>query len=242
MNSSTGRSSCGRAPRHVPVREQPGEDAAARRLLDQEAGDVVAARELARLADASRPRARHERPVDDVALGPLDPRDLGRLGRDRQAPVHEAEPALERHRHRHRRVGDAVHVGGDDGQLEGQPPGQRASGARPRAARRAGSPAAGTGSRRTSGRRTRARASGPWAASVLGMPAPGGRRPRPPAPRERPLGYHATRAGPRSTAAPATGRRARGAPASRRRPRPSYHGGTAPARTRPAHPRSRRLR
>ena len=44
----------GPAPREVPVREEPRQDAAPRRLLDQETGDVVAARQLPRLADAAR--------------------------------------------------------------------------------------------------------------------------------------------------------------------------------------------
>ena len=39
--------------------------------------------------------------------------------------VHEAEPVFERHGDRHARVGHAVHVGEDEGQLEGQAAGQR---------------------------------------------------------------------------------------------------------------------
>ena len=106
-----------RAPREVPVREEPRQDPVSRRLLDQQAGDVVTARQLPRLADAA-PARQAERPLDDVAVGALDPRHLGRLRRDRQPAVHEAHPALERDRHRHPGVGHAVHVGGDHRKVE----------------------------------------------------------------------------------------------------------------------------
>ena len=58
-------------------------------------------------------RALDHRPVD-----PLDPGHRVGLPLDALAPVDDPEPPLQGHGPRHLAAGDAVHVGGQDGQLE----------------------------------------------------------------------------------------------------------------------------
>ena len=103
-------------PGDVAGRQEPHQHPAAGGVLDEHAG-VVLADDLSGLPQGG--AAGHgEGLLHHVAVAALDPAHLVGLGLDGHAPVHEPDAALQGHRLGHGPVGDAVHVGRADGQLQ----------------------------------------------------------------------------------------------------------------------------
>jgi len=79
--------------------------------------DVLGARQLQHFADGL-VGGDGDRVMDHAALELLDPVHLARLGLDAHILVDDAEPAFLRDRDREARLGDRVHGGGQDRQIE----------------------------------------------------------------------------------------------------------------------------
>ena len=99
----------------IAVGENP--DQAAVGIRDRDTGDVVARHQLERSSDRSVGRQRH-RFDDHPRLRALDLVDLRNLVLDREVPVKDPEPALAGERDRQPSLGDRVHRGRDDRNLE----------------------------------------------------------------------------------------------------------------------------
>ena len=84
---------------------------------DRDAGDVLRARQFEHVADR-RLGTDRDRVVDDAAFETLDAADLARLRLDRHVLVHDADAAFLRDRDREAVLGDRVHGGRHDRQVQ----------------------------------------------------------------------------------------------------------------------------
>jgi hypothetical protein len=81
----------------------------------------VAPHEGNRLADRARGRDRLQQASAGRFLGPFDLQDLGRFLLDRHEAMNNTQAAFARHCARHARLGDSIHIGRDDRDVELQP-------------------------------------------------------------------------------------------------------------------------
>ena len=105
----------------IAVRQDPDE----RALLvgDRHAGDVVRRHQVDRVGD-ERIAWQGDRLDDHPGLGALHLVDFRHLRVDRQVAMHDSHPAFARQRDREPRLGDGVHRGGDDRDLDRDAAGQ----------------------------------------------------------------------------------------------------------------------
>ena len=113
-------------PGHIPLRQQPGQDVAARFRLDQDAGDRMVVGEVPGLLNGSA-QGQAQGLVDDCALAAFYLGNLARLPLDGHGAVDHAYAAFHCHGPGHVRAGHAVHIGRDDGQFQGDAVGQDSS-------------------------------------------------------------------------------------------------------------------